>query len=283
MRLSTFLRLVLAAATLVPPVAAAVAGTHAPPRDPGASCAADGRTFPLTTRIHGGPRSYEAGGRPGTWFLDLTNTTGRTCEDVHPVVVLVDAKRALRASQARLEFYAGGRPRAVRLEATDRDELVGAFATGAAPGLTVGPRQTRTVTVRLSVTSDAVANDVTATAAVVQRRGDDGDWIGQSGDYRFRIVRAGTPPLPDATATGTESRDDGGVDVGPDASGLPPRGDESAPPTAPGVLPGRRPPADELALTSGTRLSRARTTLAVAALLAALGCTFVYLRGRLRR
>ncbi|MDG9721046.1 hypothetical protein [Streptomyces sp. DH24] len=276
MRLSTFLRLCLAAAALVP--ASAVA--HAVPGEPGASCAADGRAFPLSTRIHGGPSTYEAGGGYGTWFLDLKNTTDRTCEDVHPVVVLVDQKRALRASQPRLEFYAEGRPHPVRFETTDRDELVGAFDAGV-PGLTIGPRQTRTVKVRLALTSDAVANEVTATAAVVQRRDDDGDWIGQSNDYRFRIRGAGSGDgqghgRPDGSEAETA---DGGAGVGGDASGLPPREGESAAPTAPGVLPpGRQSLADELARTG---VSRARTALAVAALLVAAGCALVFVRRRL--
>ncbi|MEV6959735.1 hypothetical protein AB0M97_11130 [Streptomyces sp. NPDC051207] len=254
MRLSTFLRLCLAAAALVPVSAVA----HAAPREAGAPCAAGGRAFPLSTRIHGGPGTYEAGGGYGTWFLDLKNTTDRTCEDVHPVVVLVDRKRALRASQPRLEFYAEGRPHPVRFETTDRDELVGAFDAGV-PGLTIGPRQTRTVKVRLSVTSDAVANEVTATAAVVQRRDDDGDWIGQSNAYRFRI-RAG------------QEGDSASPSDGPPAEG------ESAAPSAPGTEPpGRQPFAEELASTG---VVEARTALALAALLVAVGCALVAVRRR---
>ncbi|HET9380736.1 MAG TPA: hypothetical protein VFP69_07890 [Streptomyces sp.] len=271
MRLSTFpLLCLLAAAALAPAAAAAHAVPHAP-----LPCAADGRAFPLTTRVHGGPASYEAGGGPGTWFLDLTNVTDRTCADVHPVVVLVDRKRALRAAQPRLEFYAGGRPHPVRFVATDRDELVGAFDAGV-PGLTIGPRQTRTVKVRLSVAPGTVADEVTATAAVVQRRDDDGDWIGQSNTYRFRITDAGTGEdrvRPGRTEPGGEP------EPGTRTPGLPPRDGESAAPTAPGTLPPGRPSlTDQLARTG---IYRARTTLAVAALLVALGCTLVHVRGRL--
>ena len=70
---------------------------------------------------------------------------------------------------------------------------MGAFADERSgfPGFTVGPGKTLTVKVRLALTSDAVPNEVTANAAIVQRResdGDgDGDWIGQSDDYRFAI------------------------------------------------------------------------------------------------
>ncbi|MGI5197762.1 hypothetical protein ACQEVY_29720 [Streptomyces sp. CA-288835] len=53
-------------------------------------------------------------------------------------------------------------------------------------------------------------NDVVANAAVVRRHddGDDGDWVGQSNDYRFRIVPKGTSqdedtPEGEATPEGT--------------------------------------------------------------------------------
>ncbi|WP_314223331.1 hypothetical protein [Streptomyces zaehneri] len=199
------------AAALLPAPAQAVAGP---------SCAGpDGADFPLTTRLHGGPDSYRAGGGYGIWYLDLTNTTRLTCDGIHPVVVLVDAGRALKPSQARLEFYADGQPHPVRFESTDEDELVGAFTEGPTagptagetggqaegqsdggdgfPGFTVGPGRTLTVKLRLALTSDTAPNDVTANAAVVQRHGDDGDWIGQSNDYRF-AVKAGTAPDTDA-------------------------------------------------------------------------------------
>ena len=58
------------------------------------------------------------------------------------------------------------------------------------PGFTVAPGATLSVKMRLAVTSDAVANEVVAHAAVVQRYGDDGDWVGESNDYRFRIQGA---------------------------------------------------------------------------------------------
>ncbi|WP_328427423.1 hypothetical protein [Streptomyces sp. NBC_00443] len=206
MRLHSPASLCLAAAALLavaPPV-------RAEPAAELPSCATDDRAFPLTTRLHGGPDSYVAGGGFGTWYLDLTNKTGRTCTGIHPVVVLIDAKRALKPSQPRLEFYGsprgnpssspkggadGGpdsaRPHAVRFETTDEDELVGAFGgsgdSGDFPGFTVGPGKTVTVKVRLAVTSDAVPNKVTANAAVVQRHQGDGDWVGQSNDYRFTI------------------------------------------------------------------------------------------------
>ncbi|MGW0913278.1 hypothetical protein ACWD1Z_16240 [Streptomyces sp. NPDC002784] len=189
------MRLLLSASLFLPLALVSAPGVaHA--AGPESGCAAsDGRSFPLTTRIHGGPRSYQAGGGYGTWYLELTNKTGATCANVHPVVVLVDEKRALTSAQPRLEFYAGNRTHPVRFETTDEDELVGAFE--GFPGFTVGPRGTVTVKVRLAVTSDAVPNRVTANAAVVQRHDDDGDWVGQSNDYRFGID---SEPAPATTA-----------------------------------------------------------------------------------
>ncbi|HET7721025.1 MAG TPA: hypothetical protein VFK43_13750, partial [Acidimicrobiales bacterium] len=138
-----------------------------------------------------GPATYVAGGGFGNWALELTNTTDRTCADIHPVVVLVDDGRALERSQAQLEYFEdaeGTTSRPVTFEETDADELVGVLDEDG-DGFTVPAGRTVTVKVRLSVTSDAaVPNDVVANAAVVQRRGDDSEWVGESNDYRFRIT-----------------------------------------------------------------------------------------------
>ncbi|WP_405882180.1 hypothetical protein OG747_28235 [Streptomyces sp. NBC_01384] len=160
-------------------------GATATPRP---TCAEpDTRAFPIKTRIHGGPDAYDVGGDFRTWYIDLTNTTAHTCGNIHPIVVLVDSRRALRPEQTRLEFYEGERTHPVAFEKSDQDENVGAFDDGF-PGFTVGPGRTLTVKVRLSVTSDAaVPNDVIANAAVVQRHNNDGDWVGESNEYRFRI------------------------------------------------------------------------------------------------
>lgn len=164
------------------------------------------RTFPLTTRIHRAPTTYEAGGPHRTWRLDLTNNTARPCTDIHPVLVLVDERRALTPAQARLEFYDGkrARPYPVRFEVTDADETIGVFDGDGFPGFTVGPGRTLSVKVRLAIRDGAVANDVVANAAVVQRHADDGDWVGQSNDYRFRVVVAPGPAEAE-TAPGVQS------------------------------------------------------------------------------
>ncbi|AVH58545.1 MULTISPECIES: hypothetical protein [Streptomyces] len=188
MRLRTFLPLPLAvtAAVLTPPPAHALTVPTSP--SPSPACAApDNQDFPIETRIHGGPAAYDTGDDFRTWYIDLTNTTAHACGAIHPIVVLVDEKRVLRPEQARLEFYEGERPHPVTFETSDQTENVGAFDDGF-PGFTVEAGRTLTVKVRLAVTSDAVApNDVVANAAVVQRHKDDGDWVGQSNDYRFRI------------------------------------------------------------------------------------------------
>ncbi|MFD8763997.1 hypothetical protein ACFV03_34420 [Streptomyces mirabilis] len=225
---------------LAPPPAVQALMPLGPTASPRPTCAApDTRAFPIKTRIHGGPDAYDVGGDFRTWYIDLTNTTAHTCGNIHPIVVLVDSKRTLRPEQARLEFYEGERTHPVEFEKSDQDENVGAFDDGF-PGFTVGPGRTLTVKVRLSVTSDAaVPNDVVANAAVVQRHNNDGDWVGESNAYRFRIgdesktsdgdvVEAGgTGGTGDGGGNGGTGAGDGGGDSGggggtsaaPDASG----------------------------------------------------------------
>ena len=255
MRLCTPAHLCLAAAAAA---AVLLPGAHPAHADaPAPACAApDDHTFPLTTRIHGGPGSYTAGGGFGTWSVDLTNTTDRICSGIHPVVVLVDDKRVLEPSQPRLEFFEGENAHPVRFEKTGEDELVGAFADaeGGFAGFTVAPGDTVTVKVRLSLTSDAVPNGVTANAAVVQRHDDDGDWVGQSNDYRFAIGGGDG-------GTGTDPGKEPRPDPDTDAS-VPPRED-------------RFPFAEELARTgTGTQVA------AVAALLLTGGGVLLVARRR---
>jgi hypothetical protein len=178
-----------ASAALACLVTVPASGAVAPP-----GCATGaGHAFPVTARISGGPEEYEAGAAPATWYLDLANTTSRTCAGIHPVVVLVDGKQVLTAAQPHLEFSDGTRTHAVTFQQTDHHELVGVFADDAAgfPGFTVGPGRSVRVRVSLGLAADAVDNEVVAGASVVQRYEDDGAWVGQSGDYRFRVAAAG--------------------------------------------------------------------------------------------
>ncbi|MER5430873.1 hypothetical protein [Streptomyces sp. NPDC002588] len=244
MRVSTpTAALCLAAAAALLPVPA-----HA---EAASSCAgSDSGAFPLTTRLYGGPDSYRAGGGYGTWYLDLTNHTRRACTGIHPVVVLVDTARALKVTQPHLDFYADGRPHPVRFESTDEAELVGAFTDGPEdsgdededfPGFTVDPGTTLTVGLRLALTSDTPPGDVTANAAVVQRHGDDGDWVGQSNDYRF-VVETDPRPAESGTGSRTETAPGRGTGAdrgtGTDARTVPPTGTAGGAATGPGTSAG---------------------------------------------
>ncbi|MFJ6697929.1 hypothetical protein ACIQM4_17935 [Streptomyces sp. NPDC091272] len=148
----------------------------------------DSSRFPLDTRIHGGPGSYQPGGDSARWYVDLTNDTDIACHDIHPVLVLVDRARNLQAAEVRTEFYdtVADSWHPVPFVRTDEDELIGVFGDGT-PGFSVGARRTVSVQVRLAFGGAARTNSVVATTAVVQRKNADGDWVGRSGDYRFSL------------------------------------------------------------------------------------------------
>ncbi|MGW1868559.1 hypothetical protein ACWCPS_23710 [Streptomyces mauvecolor] len=213
MRLRTALVTAVAAATIAPLVGVAAAddggglpsGRHnvaplkpvvtAMPVEPPLNvklpfCAGrTGSAFPLDTKIHGGPAEYHPGGARQSWSLDLTNTSHEDCDSIHPVLVLVDRDRTLKNDRIRMEFDdpATGRKHSVAFLKTDEDEHIGVFDDGF-PGFVIGAGKTLTVPVRLGFTADAVADRITANAAIVQRRGTNGQWVGESADYRFDIV-----------------------------------------------------------------------------------------------
>ncbi|NEB80161.1 hypothetical protein G3I40_33885, partial [Streptomyces sp. SID14478] len=159
-------------------------------QEPVCQVASDSGEFPIGTAVHRGPDTYHPGGGYERWSLDLTNATDSGCGNIHPVLVLVDEKRKLRPAQIQLEFHDGARWRPVPFEKTDQDENLGVFDDGF-PGFSVGPGKTVTVRVRLAFTSDTRPGHVVAAAALVQRRDDDGDWVGESRDYPFDIVAGG--------------------------------------------------------------------------------------------
>ncbi|WP_328317648.1 hypothetical protein [Streptomyces sp. NBC_00388] len=178
----------------------------------------NGSDFPVEARIQGGPTAYTAGGAYDTWSLELTNTSDGACLDIHPVVVLVDRGRELQDRQIRLEFEDpdAHRWQPVAFTTTDEDEHIGPFADGTGgtegaggtggvegpggpAGFDVPAGRTLSVPVRLAFAGGTVPDEVTASAAVVRRHGDDGDWVGDSGDYRFAITD--TPP---SAPTGTD-------------------------------------------------------------------------------
>lgn len=143
--------------------------------------------FPLKARIHGGPTAYLAGGGAGTWYLELTNTARTVCREIHPVVVLTDRDRSLTTSQLRLELAdARGRWRSLSLEHTDEDEIIGVRDDGS-PGYAVPAHGKITVRARLTFAAAARPNSIAMNAATVQRRGGDGDWVGESNAYRFAV------------------------------------------------------------------------------------------------
>ncbi|MET9519368.1 hypothetical protein [Streptomyces sp. NPDC002994] len=229
-----------------------VAKAPVPGADQEPSCGdPDSSDFPLRTRLRGGPDTYEAGGGFGNWYLELTNATGESCHNIHPVIVMVndDPDREPTSdkaeAQARFEFYDDGaqRWRSVRFEKTDADEHIGVFGDGFA-GFTVAAGKTVTVKVRLAFASGARSTDVVANAAVVQRHGDDGEWVGESNDYRFTVTgrSAGHDPDPDSDPERDSERDsdpDASSSSSPDAGD-----DDGTPPIA------ERP--DRLAMTGRT-------------------------------
>ncbi|MER6476086.1 hypothetical protein [Streptomyces filamentosus] len=236
--------------------------------------------FPLATRIRSGPAEYPAGGPFASWELEVRNTTGAPCAGVHPVLVLTDGERALRPEQIRLEFWDAGsvRWRPVAFEATEEAENVGAFTgtegpggpsgtegpgdpSGAADpddfaGFAVPARRTVTVPVRLAFRADAVPDEVVVNAALVQRRGADGDWVGRSGDYRLTIGPPDPDPDPDPDADSDAAPDPdasrplatppapSGTAPPPTAPATPPRTTPAAPATPPRNTPTAPPPAD---------------------------------------
>ncbi|MFF2198429.1 hypothetical protein [Streptomyces sp. NPDC058157] len=168
-----------------------------------ASCGdGKGGAFPIGARIRGGPVVYRAGGGPQTWLLDLTNTTGGTCTAIHPVIVFTDPARALRPAHLRMEFEAPGGPFPVSLERSDRDEIIAVFdGKDAFSGFSVPAGGSTTVKVQLAFAPDAPLGEVVADAALVQRKGDDGEWVGEAGGYRFSVEGPEEPQ--DAAAAGS--------------------------------------------------------------------------------
>ncbi|MEU3185845.1 hypothetical protein ABZ707_16825 [Streptomyces sp. NPDC006923] len=216
---------------------------------------APARGFPIETRIHGGPVAYRPGGDAGHWYLDLTNTSAEACRDIHPVVVLTDRDRVLGTSQVKLEISDDERRwRTMSLEKSDEDEVIGVLDDGS-PGFAVPAGRTVTVRARLSFAPGTRSNEIVVSAATVQRRGADGDWVGVSNDYRFAVdggttngagggARTSAPSAAPSAATGQAAagRSAPTASGAPDAaSALPgatagnPDAPASATPTAPGA------------------------------------------------
>ncbi|MEU1282007.1 hypothetical protein [Streptomyces sp. NPDC005805] len=211
--------------------------------------------FPIETRIHGGPRTVQAGSGFQGWRIDLTNTTRELCHHIHPVVVLTGTP--LAPDRVAVEFRDGdaGRWRPVTLERTSEDELVGAFDDGFR-GFVVPADGTVTVPVRFSLAAGTAPGEVTVNAAVVQRRGDDGDWVGASEDYHLTVTEGTARPSGSAESQEPDPDVDGDADRDPGTarpSGTP---EASSPPWLP----------EQLASTgagTGVRVLAAAATLAL--------------------
>jgi hypothetical protein len=174
------------AALLLAPAPATAAAQPLAPRcgDPGS-----GR-FPVATALGGGDgAALRAGGARHNLTLRLRNASDRPCRGVHPVAVFSreDGGR-LRPGAIRLKFYdaEARRWRSVAFERTGADESAGVFAAGFR-GFALPAGGSREVPVRLGFAADASAGRVTVNVTTVQRRGDDGEWIGQSEDYEVGI------------------------------------------------------------------------------------------------
>jgi hypothetical protein len=197
-----------------PAPTALVAPAHAPAPSCGTPSA---HAFPIRTHVHGGPAAYRAGGGSRTWFVDLTNTTRKACRGVHPVIVLTDKGRSLRASQVTLELVdEHGGLRTLPLATTDEAEVIGVLAKDTT-GFSVPAGKTVTVRARLAFSSGAPRAEVVVSAAAVQRKGGDGEWVGESNLYRFKVVDRGADvgaSVPDGdgeTAAGDREADSSGT------------------------------------------------------------------------
>ncbi|NEW73361.1 hypothetical protein [Streptomyces rhizosphaericus] len=211
MRLPTALslRAVLPAAALAFAPALYGVPAYAAEAEPAACGDRNASDFPIEAHLRGGPDQYALGGGWRGWHLELRNATDTGCRAIHPIAVLVDQARQLRPRHIGFEFLdpaadGGATWRTVSFQTTDEDENIGVFEDHF-KGFTVPAHKTVDVQVRTRFTADAPEGSVTANAIAVQRRADDGDWVGQSNDYVFRIGGAA------ATGTSTGSGTDAGT------------------------------------------------------------------------
>lgn len=209
-------------ALVVGAVALAIVSSAAPtyPRPPldrapvQSRCGRPGNaTFPIAARLKGGPVTYERGGDQQVWELELRNGTAADCRDVHPVAVFADRARALRPGDIRFDFYdtAAARWRPVRFERTDEAENVGVFEGTSPdfPGFAVPAHASVPVRVRLGFTGGAPEGPVTFNVTAVQRRGGDGDWVGESDNYTFGVAGTAASAAPGAGRADDEAPGEG--------------------------------------------------------------------------
>ncbi|MEU5105629.1 hypothetical protein AB0H07_25680 [Streptomyces sp. NPDC021354] len=179
--------------------------------------------FPIDARLYGGPARYARGGGWRAWHLELSNTTGAECRAIHPIAILVDRGHALRPRHIRMEFLdpdEGGRWRPVTFEITDEDENIGVFDVPF-QGFTVPAHGSVKVAVRSRFTGAAPTGPVTANVITMQRRADDGDWVGQSDDYDFSVEGARDARGAGAEETGETGEREGARTGAPRTDGPP--------------------------------------------------------------
>ncbi|MFG3259018.1 hypothetical protein [Streptomyces sp. NPDC048172] len=184
--------LVLGSAVLVLP--ALLGSAPAPASAPAPRCSAPEKArFPLTTRVSGGPATYAPGGGWRGFRIELRNEAGERCAAVHPVLVLLDRRKALRPAQIQARFRdSGGTWRPVRFRHTAPGENVGVFTAPGFHGYALPPGGTASVRVQLRFADGTEGgNAVRASVSSVQRRGSDGEWVGESAPYRFQIAGSG--------------------------------------------------------------------------------------------
>ena len=163
-------------------------------------CTAPARArFPLATRVSGGPVRYVPGGGPGTFRIVMRNEAHVRCAAVHPVLVLLDRRKELRPGRLRVRFRdPDGTWRPVRFRHTGPGENVGVFAAPGFHGYALRPSGAVSVPVEMRFAKGAVGtggagggNSVRASVSSVQRRGADGEWVGESPPYRFSVGEDG--------------------------------------------------------------------------------------------
>ncbi|GAA2090458.1 hypothetical protein GCM10009801_55390 [Streptomyces albiaxialis] len=177
-----------------PASAAAVASASSAPEVPEVPrCVAPGKArFALGTRVTGGPAAYAPGGGRRGFRIEMRNDARGRCAAVHPILVLLDRRKALRPAQIQVRFRdPGGTWRPVRFRHTGPGENVGVFTAPGFHGYALQPGGTASVRVQMRFAEGTEGgNGVRASVSSVQRRGADGEWVGESAPYRFTVGAA---------------------------------------------------------------------------------------------
>jgi hypothetical protein len=208
-----------------------------------ATPAAHAADFPVHARLtgNGGSPAYRPGDAPRGLTVHLSNTTRTARRDVHAVIVLVDRERKLTPGNITLQYRDAAHRtwRAVPLTHTGNDENVGVVGGEDGPGMTLAPRQSAAVELRLRFGRGTRPGHVAASATVMQREraGADGEWVGQSEPYEFDIVAPVPGPGPGPSpGRGTGPGPGPGPRPGP-GPGPRPAPETTRPPQAPAEAP----------------------------------------------